>query len=459
MIAALALAVALAADVASFRAGGAATWPAPAPSFTPCWTTPLPGWSNASPVVVGDLVCAMSEPTTVVCLDRASGRERWRATNDHLDTVPAAERATWERRLGEARAREERLAALQRRYGQLRKELRAAPTDATRLAELEAAGRELATLRTAAQADAPYLTPPDREILGYTTASPTSDGTRVFVLTGAGVVSAFDLAGRRLWSRALGPAPSRMRGYHVGTAASPLVAHGLLIVPHGTLRALDPATGADRWSSVPYADYGTPAVGQVGRTWFVATPNGELVRLDDGVVLADGLASPWFVGPAVAGDEVWWIGANASHVMKSDEPAWAVGVRVRETAPGQLAVERRVRTAVPTKEPMYTSPVVLPDALVAVDVVGGLWRIDRGTGSVSALGTVTLGPAYTSPQLVGGELWLGGESGRLARIAPRAGSTPALSAPLGLFRSTPVVAGGRAYLRTVDGVTCLEGSP
>jgi hypothetical protein len=183
------------------------------------------------------------------------------------------------------------------------------------------------------------------------------------------------------------------------------------------------------------------------------------VRLDDGAVLAEDLASPWFVGPAVAGDDVWWIGANASHVMRSDEPAWAVGVRLRETAPGKLAVEPRVRTAVPTREPMYTSPLVLTDALIAVDVVGGVWRVDRASGAVSSLGTVTLGPAYTSPQLVGGELWLGGESGRLARVAPRAGATPELSAPLGLFRSTPVVAGGRAFLRTAAGVTCLGGSP
>ena len=56
------------------------------------WRTALPSWSNASPIVVGDKVFVMSEPTgyapSLVCLDGRDGTILWQHEVDHLDLLP-----------------------------------------------------------------------------------------------------------------------------------------------------------------------------------------------------------------------------------------------------------------------------------------------------------------------------------------------------------------------------------
>lgn len=49
------------------------------------WKTPLPGSSNASPVVLGDRVFVTAEPYLLLCLDRADGVERWRKSHDYQE--------------------------------------------------------------------------------------------------------------------------------------------------------------------------------------------------------------------------------------------------------------------------------------------------------------------------------------------------------------------------------------
>lgn len=458
----LTLGVALAADVVGFRGSGQASFPdarLPA-SWDPgsCWSAPAPAWSNSSPLVVGELVCAMAEPTTLFCVDRRTGAPRWQATNDYVDTLPAAERPAWSTRLAEAEARATRAVEVQRSFSQLRRTLRSRPDDTALQAEADRLGRELAGLRAATEADAAYLTPPDKEIIGYTTHSPVSDGQRIYTQTGHGVVSAFALDGRRVWSVWLGPAPRTMRGYHLGSSASPVLADGRLVVGHGTLRALDAATGRTLWTSVPFQDYGSPAAARIGSTWVLATNAGEVVRLSDGKVLAQGLASPWYTGPVIVNGTAWWVGANASHNVRPSDPAWAIGMTLAEVGPGEVRATPRVRTAIPTQEPMYVSPAVLGDDLFTVDVGGGVWRVDTGTGAVTAHGTVQVGPVYPSPLAIGGRLLVGGESGTFVVIDPRAPATPLSTHTLPRTRATPAPAGGALFVRTLDGLLCV-GSP
>jgi len=58
------------------------------------WTAPLPSWSNATPVVVGDRVFVTSEPDELVCVNRADGRILWRRANTIVDALSAAEKAS-----------------------------------------------------------------------------------------------------------------------------------------------------------------------------------------------------------------------------------------------------------------------------------------------------------------------------------------------------------------------------
>src|SRR5476651_537631 len=56
------------------------------------WRTPLKAKSNASPIIVGDRVVVLEEPSTIVCIKKADGAELWRRTNTRDDLLgPNAE--------------------------------------------------------------------------------------------------------------------------------------------------------------------------------------------------------------------------------------------------------------------------------------------------------------------------------------------------------------------------------
>ncbi|MCB9666060.1 MAG: PQQ-binding-like beta-propeller repeat protein [Alphaproteobacteria bacterium] len=456
---ALLFAAALAADPAvGFRHGGSAVF---AEATLPdrwdpadCWDVATPGWSNSSPVVVGDLVCTLSEPTTLSCHDRATGRLRWQATNDHVDTLAGEERAAWVARLAAAPARVEQAQALQRAYSEARREARRAPEDPAIAARLEELGASLAQARAAVDDDRAYLTPPDREVIGYTTHSPVSDGERIYVQLGHGVVSAFALDGTRVWSVWLGPAPEAMRGYHTGSAASPLLVEGRLVVGHRRLVALDPATGAVQWEGPPFTDFGTPAAGRVGDLAFVATPAGEVVDLSDGTVLAKGLDAPWYVGPQVDGDVITWVGGTNQHQSTATAPAHASAHRVVVDRARRVSVQPLWRTDIQSTDPFFVSPVAWQGSLYSIDASAQVWRIDARDGAVVAFAKAPVGPAYSSPVVVGGQLLLGGEDGAVAVMDPETGAVLARHV-LPMTRATAVPVGGRVYVRALERLLCV----
>ena len=51
------------------------------------WKTPLPSWSNATPVRVGERIFICSEPNVLLCLNAATGEIQWRRASDYLDAM------------------------------------------------------------------------------------------------------------------------------------------------------------------------------------------------------------------------------------------------------------------------------------------------------------------------------------------------------------------------------------
>lgn len=81
---------------------------------------------------------------------------------------------------------------------------------------------------------------------GYASATPVTDGERVYAFFGKSGVVAFDLKGKKLWHESVGT------GTHfMGTAASPVLYKDLVIVNASiesqALVALDKNTGKERW--------------------------------------------------------------------------------------------------------------------------------------------------------------------------------------------------------------------
>lgn len=94
----------------------------------------------------------------------------------------------------------------------------------------------------------------------YCAASPATDGERIIVTYGSAGVYAYDLNGKTLWNRDLGPQ------VHVwGNASSPVIVDDICFLYHGpgpnaTLYALNKETGKSIWT------YEEPEANQAGRT-------------------------------------------------------------------------------------------------------------------------------------------------------------------------------------------------
>ncbi|MCB9665000.1 MAG: PQQ-binding-like beta-propeller repeat protein [Alphaproteobacteria bacterium] len=447
---------------AGWRGDGTARAPAADPPLTldpaaATWSTPLPGWGNASPVRLGDLVCTTAEPTHVVCADAARGAVRWQATNDRLDTVPAAERPAMQARLAEGADLGAKVRAGLSELSRLQRETRRHPDDASLPAQVAAKSAEVDRLQAEQDALRSWLTPPELDLIGYASATPATDGQRLYAMTGNGVVSAFAPDGRRLWARWLGEPVRPMKGFDYGSVTSPQLADGVLVVGHRHLRGLDPATGAVRWEdAATWNHYGTPAVIDLGGLVLLALPDGRLLRARDGVQVAEGLGDISYTGPVADGDRVWWVGGHGHRGDPSTNRA--TGWRLARSGDG-VTPTRLFDTALPKADRVYASPIVVGERLFVLTLDNTLSVLDAGTGATR--GQVDLMPAltatgfakpvgYANPTLAGSHLFLGWEEGLVAAVT--VADTPAVAAVSVLgesARATPWFEGRTVWGRTL----------
>ncbi len=451
------LSVAMAGTPFGWRGDGSNAYPEAdppalfAPDTTVAWSTPLPAWGNASPVLIGDLVCVTAEPTTVLCIDRATGKVRWTSTNDYVDTVPAGEQAAVRTKLAEAERLAVSLKEHQRAYSQLQREARRAGTVELSAKLAEASATLDATKRTLDETSA-WRTPPNKEVIGYSSPTPVTDGTSLFVLTGNGVVSRFEADGSRTWSRWLGAHTVKMRGYDTGSTASPQLVDGVLVVPYLELMGLDPATGATRWTAGEYTDYGTPGVAEVGSSTVLLTPNGRMLRARDGQVLQEGLGDIWYVGPVVAGRDVYYIGGKSTGHNSGSDGVSASAWRLTHEG-GSVRAQRRWSSRLPVKATFYAAPVVHDGLLYAVTNRSTLLAVDTADGAVvyrQDLEDQVEGEAFPSPVIAGRRLYVGATNGYFAVVAPGRTFFQFGLASSGQMRATPVPSGNTLYVRTYE---------
>lgn len=166
------------------------------------WRTPLPSWSGGSPVIWGNRIFLPSPSASDDDQDRNTGRAPKNPGGQKLLLMCLAKdggRVLWTRDLDEGNK-------------VFRKHNNSSP-------------------------------------------SPVTDGSRVWAMTGTGVISAFDMDGNPLWSKDL-QAEYGTFGLMFGYGSSPLLYQGMIIVQvlHGYttddpsyLVAFDALTGEERW--------------------------------------------------------------------------------------------------------------------------------------------------------------------------------------------------------------------
>jgi outer membrane protein assembly factor BamB len=388
----LAAALSRADDVTGWRGDGSGLFPTARPPLS--WTGPGAGtvrWKTevgagmSSPVVVGDRVLVTAEPDLLVCVDRHSGKLLWKQS--------------------------------------------------TRFAD-----------RPAGESVKPGKPPPTS--CGYTTPTPVSDGRRIGVVFGTGLVACYDLDGRRQWVRYLGG--DRMPQY--GRSASPLIVDGKLIVYLSCLQALDLQTGRPLWKAERAQErYGSPVATRIGDMPVLVAPGGEVVRVRDGKVLATDLGRCEYVTPVCRGRVVYFIDGDARAVELPDQAADAIKVKPLWTQ--DLDGE------------FIASPVVDGGLVYTVNTTGTYYVLDAVTGKIVIEKELSL-PApekstrvakcYPNVTLAGSLLFVGDDGGGSLWLRPgRAYAEAARNLLPDGAAGTPAFADGRLYLRGGGQLYCI----
>ena len=262
-----------------------------------------------------------------------------------------------------------------------------------------------------------------------TSPSPVTDGKSVWLLTGTGVLKAFDFAGKELWARELQKDYGAW-GLNHGYGSSPLLDGGALYVQvlHGMntddpsyLLKIDGKTGKTRWKverpteaqrESPDA-YTTPVPVKLGQAMEIVVSGGDVVTGHD---------------PAT-GKELW-----------------------------------RADGLNPTKDPNYrivASPVVHNDLIIAPSRERPMLVLKAGgRGDVTrshVLWSFDSGPDVPTPVTDGTYVYSVNDRGIMFCLEARTGKEIYGRQRLrpGTYSGSPVLADGKIYITNEDGVTSV----
>jgi outer membrane protein assembly factor BamB len=259
--------------------------------------------------------------------------------------------------------------------------------------------------------------------------SPVTDGKTVWVVTGTGIVRAFDFSGKELWMRDIQKDYGRF-GLNWGYANSPLLLDGDLIVPvlHG-MKTDDPS-------------YILRIDGVTGQTkWKVERPNRAIRESPDSYI------TPALVRVGGRSEIV----INAADVVTGHDPATGAELW-------------RADGLNPQNDPAYrivASPVAYGDIVVAPTRERPMLVLKAGgRGDVTTshkLWAFNNGPDVPTPVTDGSLLYVVTDRGVVYAMELRTGKPvygPQRLTP-GTYSSSPVLADGKIYITSEDGVTSV----
>ncbi|HEV3469466.1 MAG TPA: PQQ-binding-like beta-propeller repeat protein [Pyrinomonadaceae bacterium] len=300
--------------------------------------------------------------------------------------------------------------------------------------------------------------------------SPVTDGKSVWVLTGTGVLKAFDFAGRELWARDLQKDYGEF-GLNWGYASSPLLYEGALFIqvlhgmntddPSYVLR-VDSRTGKTVWKVERPTDavsespdsYTTPALLRHGGSVEIVVTGGDYVTGHD---------------PAT-GKELW----RAGGLNPDKNPFYRI-VASPVAADGMVYAPTRVKPLLALRAggrgdvtkthvawsyqngPDVPSPVTDGKYFYVVNDRGVVYCLDARTGrEVYAQQRLRPGTYSASPVLADGRVYATSEDGVTSVF--RAGPKFELLAEneLGEYcLSSPAVSDGQIFIRTSNHLYCI----
>jgi outer membrane protein assembly factor BamB len=261
--------------------------------------------------------------------------------------------------------------------------------------------------------------------------SPVTDGTHVWVMSGVGILKAFDFKGTEKWSRDIQKDYGRF-GLNWGYASSPLLHAGALYVPvlHG-MKTDDPsyvlkieaATGKTLWHVVRATNairespdaYTTPALLEYGGKTEIVITGGDVVTGHDpstGQELwrADGLNpdnNPNYrivASPIIAGDLII--------APTRERPILAIRPGGRGDVTGS-----HIAWTFPQRGPDVPSPVSDGTYVYLVTDNGVVWCLDRKSGAVVYGPERLASDLYSSsPVIADGKIYVTSENSGITSV-------------------------------------------
>ena len=417
--------------------------------------------SNASPILVGEKLLFTEEPSSLVCVDSQTGETIWKRDNGLLSL------------LGLNAEEIEKANATMAESDRLDKEI------ARKLYEMERLGRsepsreekqkkqgeimqqylDLGKEKESLSANDPYgdtVTPASHPSNGYSSYTPVSDGTHVFVCFGSGSVIAYDMEGNRVWHKILDDTD------HIfGGSVSPILVDGKLIVRFADYVALDPASGNELWRTPSNVNFGTPIEFRLENQSFLFTSRGEVIRVSDGKKITEELVEitneqmDWtvFNSPVWNRNQLYTVrGINGQegHAYRFQIPD---SVHKLESDGLELVWRKDVR-----KGRYYASPLLLQGLLYVYSDNSWLSVLEAESGEIIYEHRIEgmSGITYPSLVLAGDNIFAGSENGHATFFQPGRTYEEVARTEIPPYRSTPIFVGDKVYLRTREDIRAIQ---
>jgi outer membrane protein assembly factor BamB len=296
---------------------------------------------------------------------------------------------------------------------------------------------------------------------GWATASPVTDGERLYAHFGSAGTFAYTLAGELLWKVDLGDMTARL-GY--GEGSSPALWRDTLVINwdhegDSFVVALDARTGEERWRKPRPGEptsWSTPLIREhEGRVHVIVAAHGRTRGYD--VRNGEELWSLSGLGMNVIPTPIYDAGTLYLASGKRDSPRMqAVDLR---GARGDLDGSSAVRWTRDRDTPYVSTPLLYRGQLYFFrHVQSFLTSVDAATGKSLFTERVGLGNVFASPVAAAGRIYLLGRGGKALVLAP--GPRLEVLAENQLddgFDASPVIVGGFLYLRGRRFLYALSG--
>ena len=285
----------------------------------------------------------------------------------------------------------------------------------------------------------------------WATASPVTDGERLYAHFGSAGTFAYTLAGELVWKIDLGDMTTRL-GY--GEGSSPALWGDTLVVNwdhegDSFVVALDRRTGEERWRKQrpgELTSWSTPLIREhEDRVQVIVAAGGRTRGYD--IRNGEELWSLSGLGMNAIPTPIYDAGILYLASGKRDSPRMlAVDLR---GARGDLDGSRAVRWTLDRDTPYVSTPLLYRGQLYFFKhVLGIMTSVDAATGALRFSERLSTGNVFASPAAAAGRIYVLGRDGKAFVLAP--GPRLQVLAENQLddgFDASPVIVGGDLYLR------------